>query len=136
MASPLRRLWNIRRRARVDEDLRDELNTHLALIEEEERARGLTAEQARERARARFASPLSYREQALDGVVAMWLEDACKDVRVAVRQLRKAPGFTAVAVISLALGTGANAAIFTLIRTKGAEAPFDVLPIVSRLSDT
>src|SRR5262245_24242106 len=115
MASLLRRLWNVLRRSRMDDDLREELDAHLALIEDEERARGLTAEQARSSARTRFGNPLSYREQALDGVMAMWLDDAWKDIRFAVRQLRNAPGFTAVAVLSLALGIGANAAIFTLI---------------------
>jgi predicted permease len=113
--SLLRRLFNALRRSRMDDDLREELETHLALIEEEERSRGLTDEQARQNARARFGNPLSYRERALDGVTAQWLEDAWKDLRFAVRQLRKAPGFTAVAIVSLALGVGANAAIFTLI---------------------
>ena len=89
--SPLRRLWNVVRRARMDDDLRQELETHLALLEEEERAQGLSVEQARHKARSRFGNPLSYREQALDGVVARWLENAWQDARFAVRQLRKAP---------------------------------------------
>src|SRR5919198_3675470 len=113
--SLLRRLFNALRRSRMDDDLRQELETHLALIEEEERGRGLTDEAARQTARARFGNPLSYRERALDGVGALWLEDAWKDLRFAVRQLRRAPGFTAVAILTLALGVGANAAIFTLI---------------------
>jgi predicted permease len=113
--SLLRRLFNALRRSRMDDDLRQELETHLALIEEEERGRGLTDEAARQTARARFGNPLSYRERALDGVGAPWLEDAWRDLRFAVRQLRRAPGFTAVAILTLALGVGANAAIFTLI---------------------
>jgi len=115
MWSPLRRLWNVVRRSRLDDDLRDEFETHLALIEDEERARGVDARQARDNARVRFGNPFAYREQSLDGVVARWLDDAWKDARFALTHLRRAPGFTVVAVLSLALGLGANAAIFTLI---------------------
>ena len=91
--SPLRRLWNVVRRSRMDDDLRQELDTHVALIEEEERRQGLTADQARRNARTRFGNPHAYRERALDAVIATWFEHACKDVRFAARVLRRAPGF-------------------------------------------
>jgi putative ABC transport system permease protein len=113
--SPLRRLLNVVRRSRLDDDLRQELDTHVALIEEEERRHGLTAEQARRNAMARFGNPRAYREKALDAVIATWFENVCKDVRFAARVLIRAPGLSTVAVLTMALGIGVNAAIFSVV---------------------
>jgi len=111
--SPVRRLWNIVRRARMNEDLRQEFETHLALIEEEERAKGLSAEQARDQTRARFGNSLAYRERALDAVIATWLENTCKEMIFAARRLGWSPAFTLATGLTLAIG--ANAAIFTVV---------------------
>lgn len=114
--SPFRRLWNVVRRARIDNDLRQELDAHLALIEEEERAHGLSAEKARQRARARFGSPLAYRERALDAVIATGFDNTCKDVSFAARRLARSPTFTLASVLTLALAIGANASIFAVVQ--------------------
>ena len=113
----LRRLWNLIRRKRLDADLQQELDTHLALIEEEERAGGLTASDAHRQARLRFGNPRAHREQALDGVIARRIEHIASDLRQALRMVRKNPGFTVTAVLSLALGIGVNAAMFSVIDT-------------------
>ena len=90
--SPIRRLWNAFRRARLDDDLQQEIETHLALIEERERAQGSDTTQARQRARAAFGSPLGYRERALDAVVATWIENVMQGCEVALRRLVQTPG--------------------------------------------
>ena len=113
--SPLRRLWNVLRRSRMDDELRQELDTHVALIEEEERSQGLTADQARRNARTRFGNSRAYREKALDAVIATWFENACGDVRFAARVLVRRTGFSTIAILTMALGIGANAAIFAVV---------------------
>ena len=115
--SPLRRLWNFVRRARLDDDLRQELDTHLALLEEEERTRGLSPEQARHTARLRFGSSLVIRERSLDAVIALWLDTFWQDLTFASRQLLRRPGFTISVVLLLAMGIGLNAGIFTVINS-------------------
>ncbi len=113
--SPLKRLWNVLRRDRLNDELRDEVEAHLAFIEDEERANGAGAAAGRH-ARARFGSPLGYRERALDGVMATSVESAWKEIGFAARRLIRSPAFTAATVLTLALAVGANAAIFAVVQ--------------------
>jgi predicted permease len=113
--SPIRRIWNVIRRRRLDDELQQELETHLALIEEEERANGRSAAGARRHARVRFGSLPGHRERALDGVIATSLESAWKEIVFALRRLLRSPALTVAAILTLALAIGANAAIFAVI---------------------
>jgi predicted permease len=113
--SPLRPPWNLFRRTRLDDDLEQELDTHLALIEEEEQASGSSPERARQAARRRFGSPLSSRERAVESVVPMGLETLRRELVFAARRLWRSPAFTIAGILTLALAIGANASIFAVV---------------------
>ncbi len=115
MPTPLRRLWNLLRQRRIDEELRQEIETHLALIEDSERAQGSSAEHARRDAYARFGNPMSYRERAVDAVVATSVQGLAKETVFAARRLLRSPAFTVASVVTIALAIGSNAAIFAVV---------------------
>ena len=110
------RLTNIFRRGKVDGEVAEEIRFHLEARIRDNLAAGMSAGEARQDALRRFGGELQAREQTRNADLILWLETVGQDVRGALRNLAKNPGITAVAAISLALGIGANTAIFSAIQ--------------------
>src|SRR5258705_4856786 len=98
-----------------EDDLKDEIQAHLDLLAEEHERRGLSSAEARLAARRDFGGVEQIKEAYRDQRGFRWIDSRVRDVRYGIRLLWKAPAFTAVAVLSLALGIGANTAVFTLM---------------------
>jgi len=113
----LERVWNLFRQRRIDREIRQEMETHLAFIEDEAKAAGTGPEAARRTAVLRFGNRSFYQEETREANLVTWLDDLLRDSRFAGRQLLRDPGFAAAAVLLLGLGIGVNAAIFTVVRS-------------------
>jgi predicted permease len=130
----LSRLFAFFRRGRLDRELNDEVRFHLDMLEAEFRARGLTAEDARLQARREFGAVEPMKEVYRDRRGLRWLDELARDLRYGFRGLRQHPGFTLAAVLSLGLGIGMNAAVYSvfhalLVQTLPVERPQELVSL-------
>lgn len=104
-------------RQKVERELDAEVNAYFDILVERYMARGLPMEAARRAARVEFEGPEQVKEKVRDVRAGVTIESILRDLRYALRAIRANPGFAAATIITLALGIGANSAIFSVINT-------------------
>lgn len=109
------RLRSLFRRRRMDHEMAEELKFHQELLHSQYLREGMPEEAAKKAARKRFGDERRWQERLREVWQFRWLEDVVRDARFSTRLLMRSPGFTTIALLTLALGVGANTAVFSLI---------------------